>query len=191
MKKWIAITALSAMVSVNCAANWQVTSTDSRVSFVSVKKGEIGEVHHFKQLEGTLNDKGEFELKIPLASVSTGIEIRDERMQTLLFDVAQFPTLSLMAQVDAKAVDALAVGDTKQFDIDGKISLHGKEQSKTFSVLVAKLSDKKLFVSSLQPVVVNANEFALTAGIDKLREIAGLTSISTAVPVSFVLTLAQ
>lgn len=191
MKKWIAITALSAMVSVNCAANWQVTSADSRVSFVSVKKGEIGEVHHFKQLEGTLNDKGEFELKIPLASVSTGIEIRDERMQTLLFDVAQFPTLSLMAQVDAKAVDALAVGDTKQFDIDGKISLHGKEQSKTFSVLVAKLSDKKLFVSSLQPVVVNANEFALTAGIDKLREIAGLTSISTAVPVSFVLTLAQ
>lgn len=191
MKKWIAITALSSMVSFTCAANWQVTSADSRVSFVSVKKGTIGEVHHFKQLEGTLNAKGEFELNIPLASVSTGIEIRDERMQTLLFDVAQFPTLSLKAQVDAKVIDALAVGDTKQLDIDGKISLHGKEQSKTFSVLVAKLSDKKLFVSSLQPVVVNADEFALTAGIDKLREIAGLTSISTAVPVSFVLTLAQ
>lgn len=46
-------------------------------------------------------------------------------------------------------------------------------------------------MNSFQPIIVNANEFDLVAGIDKLREIAGLSSISQAVPVSFVLTLTQ
>jgi len=74
-------------------------------------------------------------------------------------------------------------------DIDGKISLHGKQQTKTFSVILTKVSDNKLMVSSFQPIIVNANEFDLVAGVDKLRDIAGLSSISQAVPVSFVLTL--
>lgn len=46
-------------------------------------------------------------------------------------------------------------------------------------------------VSSFQPIIINANEFGLVAGVDKLRDIAGLSSISQAVPVSFVLTLTQ
>jgi len=46
-------------------------------------------------------------------------------------------------------------------------------------------------VSSLAPVIVQANEFGLVAGVEKLKELAGLPSISLAVPVSFVLTLAQ
>ena len=73
--------------------------------------------------------------------------------------------------------------------IEAKINLHGKTQTKVFNVLVAKLSETKIVVSSLQPVVVNGSEFELAAGIEKLREIAGLSAISQAVPVSFVLTL--
>lgn len=53
-EKWMGIVALSAMASFSCAAQWQVMDQDSRVSFISVKKGDIGEVHHFKQLKGTL-----------------------------------------------------------------------------------------------------------------------------------------
>ena len=44
MNKWIGIVALSAMASFSCAAKWQVMEQDSRVSFISVKKGDIGEV---------------------------------------------------------------------------------------------------------------------------------------------------
>ena len=88
-------------------------------------------------------------------------------------------------------IKGLGVGETKVVDIDGKIALHGKSQTKTFSVIITKVSDNKLLVNSFQPIIVNANEFDLVAGIDKLREIAGLSSISQAVPVSFVLTLTQ
>lgn len=57
--------------------------------------------------------------------------------------------------------------------------------------MLTKISDNKLMVSSFQPIIINANEFGLVAGVEKLRDIAGLSSISQAVPVSFVLTLMQ
>jgi hypothetical protein len=112
-------------------------------------------------------------------------------MQNLLFEVSLYPELKLSSQVDPKILKNLGVGESKVFDIDGKIALHGKSQTKAFSVIITKVSDNKLLVNSFQPVIVNANEFDLVAGIDKLREIAGLSSISQAVPVSFVLTLTQ
>lgn len=191
MNKWIGIVALSAMTSFNCAAQWQVMEQDSRVSFISVKKGDIGEVHHFKQLKGTLADNGQFNLTIPVMGVATGIEVRDERLQNLLFEVSLYPELKLTSQVDSKMLKDLAVGESKVADFEGKISLHGKEQTKTFSVMITKVSDNKMIVSSFQPIIVNANEFDLVAGVGKLRDIAGLSSISLAVPVSFVLTLTQ
>lgn len=191
MKKWMGIAALSAMASFSCVAQWQVIEQESRVSFISVKKGDIGEVHHFKQLKGTLKDNGQFELAIPLVSVATGIEVRDERMQTMLFEVSLYPELQLSSQVDSKMLKDLAPGEVKVIDIDGKIALHGKTQTKTFTVILTKISDNKLMVSSFQPIVIHGNEFDLLVGIDKLREIAGLSSISQAVPVSFVLILTQ
>ncbi|MCG9965338.1 MAG: YceI family protein [Shewanella sp.] len=191
MNKLIGIAALSVLISFSSFAQWQVTEQGSRVSFVSVKKGDIAEVHHFKQLKGVLNDNGQFELTVPLMSVATGIDVRDERMQNLLFEVSLYPELKLSSQVDSKMLKELAVGESKLADIDGKIALHGKQQTKTFSVIVTKVSDNKLMVSSFQPIIVNANEFDLVAGVDKLRDIAGLSSISQAVPVSFVLTLTK
>lgn len=191
MNQWIGIAALSTLVSFSSMAQWQVAEQDSRVSFVSVKKGDIAEVHHFKQLKGTLKDNGEFTLAIPLMSVSTGIDVRDERMQNLLFEVSLFPELKLTAQVDSQMLNTLAVGESKVVNIDGKIALHGKQQTKTFSVMVTKVSANKMLVSSFQPMIVNANEFGLEGGVDKLRVIAGLSNISQAVPVSFVLSLTQ
>lgn len=191
MNKLIGIAALSVLISFSSFAQWQVTEQGSRVSFVSVKKGDIAEVHHFKQLKGMLNDNGQFELTVPLVSVATGIDVRDERMQNLLFEVSLYPELKLSSQVDSKMLKELAVGESKLADIDGKIALHGKQQTKTFSVILTKVSDNKLMVSSFQPIIINANEFGLVAGVDKLRDIAGLSSISQAVPVSFVLTLTQ
>ena len=57
----------------------------------------------------------------------------------------------------------------------------------TFEVVVARMSDGDLLVMSEKPVVVNAPLFNLADGVEALREIAGLPSISAAVPVSFVL----
>ena len=52
-------------------------------------------------------------------------------------------------------------------------------------------SGDRLLVTSSQPVVVDAGALGLDEGVERLREIAGLPSITPAVPVSFRLTLRQ
>ncbi|WP_394132105.1 YceI family protein [Shewanella maritima] len=191
MKTWLPIVMLSLCSSSIYAADWQVSQAHSRVNFISIKKQDIAEVHTFDAIAGQYSDSGEFSLKIPLNSVNTGIEIRDERMQKILFEVAKFPKLQLTAKVDPKLVSGLNVGDTLVTQVTGEIDLHGMKVNKNFDVMVAKLAKDKMVVTSLQPVVVSAADFGLTEGVEKLREVAGLTSISLAVPVTFVLTLTQ
>jgi polyisoprenoid-binding protein YceI len=173
------------------AENWQVNAGHSNISFVSTKKVDIAEVHRFKQLQGSLSEQGQLALVVDLASVDTGISIRDERMASLLFEVAKFPKLELTAQVNPKLIDDLPLGATLVTQVAVKIHLHGLEQTKDIDVLVAKLTPSKLVVTSMKPVIVMADEFNLGAGVNKLRDIAGLSSISMSVPVSFVLTLSQ
>ncbi|PIP98589.1 MAG: hypothetical protein COW76_19750 [Shewanella sp. CG18_big_fil_WC_8_21_14_2_50_42_11] len=191
MKKWLPLLAASLLSTSVMASDWQVNQDHSRVSFISIKKTDIAEVNHFKHVAGSLTDAGAFSLSIDLTSVDTGVEIRDQRLQSVLFEVAQFPTLTIDAVVNPKLLAGLKVGDTLTTQVEATIMLHGQKQQKSFDVLVAKLSDKKMVVSSLAPVIVQANEFGLVAGVEKLKELAGLPSISLAVPVSFVLTLAQ
>jgi polyisoprenoid-binding protein YceI len=191
MKKWLPLLAASLLSTSVMASDWQVNQDHSQVSFISIKKTDIAEVNHFKHVAGSLTDAGAFSLSIDLTSVDTGVEIRDQRLQSVLFEVAQFPTLTIDAVVNPKLLAGLKVGDTLTTQVEATIMLHGQKQQKSFDVLVAKLSDKKMVVSSLAPVIVQANEFGLVAGVEKLKELAGLPSISLAVPVSFVLTLAQ
>ncbi|MBT1445608.1 YceI family protein [Shewanella sp. JM162201] len=189
MIKTSLITAALLSLSFCAAANWSVNSDNSNVSFVSVKKGDVAEVHRFKQVSGSFADDGKFYLTIPLASIDSGIEIRDERMKTMLFNVEQFPSLALSAQVDAAKVSALAVGSVMQLETQAEITLHGKTDKVNIDVAVARLADNRLMVSSVGMVIINASSFGLTDGIEKLREVAGLSAISKAVPVSFNLVL--
>lgn len=151
----------------------------------------MAEVNRFNQVSGQLDDSGKFSLNIPLSSVSTNIEIRDTRVKDILFEVAKYPELALSAQVDKAKVDAMAAGDTLVMKVDAKISLHGQSKPMPMSVVVAKLKTNELMVVSQGPLIVNAGDFDLTKGIDKLRDIAGLPVISYAVPVSFILKLSQ
>ncbi|MCK8045280.1 YceI family protein [Shewanella sp. 1CM18E] len=173
------------------ADTWNVDSDSSNVNFISIKKGDIAEVHHFKSMAGTYDDNGQFSFSVSLASVVTNVDIRDERMGSLLFEVDKYPKLTLTAKVDPNLVKDLAVGSVKVTTIDGEVDLHGQKQKMAFNVSIAKLSDSHLLVSSVMPVIVNADSFGLTAGVEKLREIAGLSAISKAVPVTFTLNLSK
>lgn len=174
---------------VTSAASWKVANNESNVNFISIKKGDIAEVNHFKTISGTLNENGQFELTISLASVDTHVEIRDERVESLLFEVDKYPKLTLSAMVDKNLLKSINVGESQITTIKGLIDLHGKEVSIPFTVSIAKLSNTNLLVASVMPVIVHSDSFGLTEGIEKLREIAGLSSISKAVPVSFILNL--
>ncbi|MEO1091503.1 MAG: YceI family protein [Pseudomonadota bacterium] len=168
-------------------ADWSLDPTQSRISFVSIKADAVGEVHRFRTATGTVSDDGAVEVEIDTASVDTGIEIRDERMIEHLFASALYPTATLSMNVDVEALRAMAPGDSQTLYATGTLSLVGQSGAIDASLLVSRLSDDRVLVTTLQPVVVEAGAFALGAGVEALRELAGLPSISPAVPVSAVL----
>ena len=169
-------------------ADWALNNGQSQLSFISIKKGDIAEVHRFDQLDGNVDTNGNVTLTIQLASVDTAIPIRDQRMREMLFNTNAFPRATLAAKVDASALDKLAPGDILTSSVEGKLDLHGQAVAVTAELAIARLGPNKLLVSSRKPLVLQAGDYELLEGVEKLREVAGLSSISKAVPVSFVLT---
>jgi polyisoprenoid-binding protein YceI len=169
-------------------AAWSLDNDASQVSFVSVKAGDAGEVHRFTEISGGLTAEGSASVTIQLASVDTLIPLRDERMREMLFQTNLFPTASLSTNIDMDALAALAPGDSMDMTANLTLDLHGQQLSLAAEIIVARLGNHRLMVSSRKPVIINAASVDLVNGIEALREIANLPSISKAVPVSFVLT---
>lgn len=181
------IASLALLLSTPVMADWDLNNDHSRLNFVSVKKNTIGEVHKFKQLRGTLTDKGQLKVEIPLASVETLIPIRNERMQKMLFETKVFPTAELTANVAVKDFD-LKEDESKIVTMDADLALHGVNKLINVEVLVTKVSKDKLQVVSLKPIIIYPADFGLSQGVMKLQKVAGLPGITHSVPVSFVLT---
>jgi len=168
-------------------ADWTLNNDASLLSFISIKKGDVAEIHHFNRLEGTLDSAGNAKVVIHLASVDTAIAIRDERMQEMLFETSMFPTAEMVAKVDTMAIENLKIGEMLQQEVGAELSLHGDTQAMQLQVTITKLDSGRLQVASYAPLVVDAGEFGLIQGVEALREVAGLPSISNAVPVTFVI----
>ncbi len=179
---------ITLLVAGPCFAAWTLDNDTSQVSFVSVKAGDAGEVHRFTEISGELSADGKASVTIQLASVDTLIPLRDERMRELLFQTGIFPTASLSTNIDMDALNAIEPGDSIDMAANLTLELHGQQLSLAAEMIVARLGNHRLMVSSRKPVIVNAASVDLVNGIEALREIANLPSISKAVPVSFVLT---
>lgn len=188
IKATILATVLS-LTSLDLLANWNVDNEQSSVNFISVKKSNVMEAHHFNQIAGKLSNDGSFKLVIDLASVDTGITIRNERMQEHLFELPDFTKATVSASLKPATISALKINETTPVTLKATLDLHGEDKTIRLSVNVTKLSDSSLMVSSTKPIFIKADDFSLVKGIEKLRELARLPSIATTVPVSFSLRL--
>jgi hypothetical protein len=167
---------------------WRLNNDLSKLSFVSIKATDIGEVHSFTRLAGTIASDGVVDLNIDLSSVETLIPIRNERMQEFLFETGAFPVAHIAATLDTAILAGLKPGDVQIQAVEAALTLKEKTIPLTMQLIAAKVSDKRLVVSSLQPILLNAAAVGLSEGVEKLRDIAGLPNISQAVPVGVVLT---
>jgi polyisoprenoid-binding protein YceI len=175
---------LCLVVSTSGFADWLLDGSQSRLHFVTTKATHVAEVHRFKQLSGSVSDQGAAEINIDLNSVDTQIEIRDERMKEMLFEVLKYPNASLIAKFDASLL-SLKAGESKVVPLEGKLTVRGQSVNIVSSATVNRLSDTLIAVSSESPIIVNAKDLDLIAGIEKLREVAGLPSISYSVAVTY------
>jgi len=173
-------------LSFNVQAAWQLKNDQSTVNFVSIKKSSVGEVHHFKSLSGLIdNGNAKIEIEIDLLGVETNIPIRNERMQSMLFEVSKFTSASITTKIDNSKFDNLKSGEQYEENVDLTVNLHGVTRKIKVAIQVVKLANNSLLVYSEYPVILKASDFGLANGIQALREIAKLPSISTVVPVTF------
>lgn len=186
--RFIIMIVLFMLLSPYAFSEWKVDSGLSSVSFITIKKKDTAEIHHFKEVNGQLSDSGEFKFVVDLNSVDTSNELRDQRMREILFNTIDFPEVTLAAQLDGKAISTLQAGDAQVIVTEASVNLHGQSQSVKIEALAVRSGDK-LIVASSKPVVINAAEFDLAKGVEKLRELAKLPAISHAVPINFVLVL--
>lgn len=163
-------------------ADWQLVKP-SEVTLLSTKNTHLSEVFHFKNIQGNIDAAGNTKVELDLTSIDTDIEIRDQRMKDILFKTNLFPKAVLSAKVDPKLLQQTH-STTLKFDLH----LHGQSQTLSVPVLVVADKNDNIVVTNLKPVLVQANDFELAEGIEKLREIAKLERISETVPVNFTLT---
>ena len=70
------------------------------------------------------------------------------------------------------------------------MDVHGDSNSYTAEVMVTR-TESGVVASTLKPIIVTADAHGLVTGVEALREVAGLPSISRAVPVSFTVVFDQ
>ena len=184
MKRFL-ITVLLLSVAGSAFAEWTLDNDDSRLNFISIKAGNIAELHQFRSFSGSVDAKGNLLVVVDLTSVDTSIEVRDGRMREFLFETDTYPSAQLTAAIDMEAIEDIDEGDSGVMTVDANLAIHGASLPLSIEVLVSRLDDDELVVSSFKPLVVNAADVDLAAGVEKLRELAGLPSISLAVPVTF------
>ena len=172
----------AALAALPAQADWSINDT-SRVGFVSIKNNGIGENNAFQRVSGGISDAGAVTVNIDLTSVETGVGIRNERLQKMLFNVASFPQATVSAQLSDAQLMALKSGGSVAESVSVSVALHGKTVSKQVELAAAQ-SGGTVRVTTTQPIVITAAEFDLEAGVAALQTIAGLNAISRSIPVT-------
>jgi polyisoprenoid-binding protein YceI len=126
-----ALTGCTSAPELSAPAAYRIDAQQSALHFVTTKAGQAGaggvsEVGQFSRFGGALGADGRIALDIDLASVDTGIGIRDDRMRTMLFNVAAMPKATFAAQVDPAMVAAIGVNSSRDVDLNGTLTLAGQ-----------------------------------------------------------------
>lgn len=166
---------------------WQLNGEQSWFHFGSIKNGDIPEVHEIEVITGGADYSGAFSVELDLTTVDTGVESRDQRMKEMFFKTGAFPTARVNGNFDPALFEDMEVGQRRVASIPAIVSLHGRDVAMEFEVNVIRLEWNKIMVTPQDLIMVEGAQFGLAPGVEALREVVGLESITPVSPVSFVL----
>jgi len=181
----IAIFLFSSNISRASETKLELNKSQSKISFISVKKEIIAEINYFNKFNVSLSDNGQFILTIDLTSVDTHIPVRDNRIKNFLFETIRFPQARFQGSVSPAIYTNLKSGQFVNTIIKGSLYLHGIQKEITVPVKIIKLANGQLNVFNTERYLLNANSFGLKNGIDKLKSLAKLNAINAVIPISF------
>ena len=164
-------------------AKWTAVEDQSRIAFGSIKKDTVGEVHHFEGVTGTVGEDGKLTLAVDLASVETNIDIRNERMMEHVFQGGKAKAM-VSGEIDLDDVKDLKPGDTSILDFEGVLTFAGVSVDVEAEMLVARLAENRVLVSTADFIMISTEDLGIDAGINKLMELAKLPGITRVTPVA-------
>ncbi len=167
--------------------NWDLSATDSYLNFVTTKNTHTIETQRFDVISGGMTDNGIATLIVDLTSVNTTNTTRDQRLRDLFFQTLTFPSANIRVVLSTNVLSTIAVGKSALVDISATLELHGVTGAITTKVMVQKLSNTRVLVQSVAPIIVKSSDYALDAGVEALRAAVGIASVSGTVPVDFTL----
>ncbi|MDG1828692.1 MAG: YceI family protein [Luminiphilus sp.] len=170
-------------------ADWRLTAA-SKVGYVSIKNNVIAEHNYFSGVTGSLNEKGQLKVSIDLSTVETQVDIRNQRMRDLFFEVMQYPEAVVTAQLDMQELAQVESGAPLELVKPFTLSLHGVESTAEAHLRIVSVGGRA-WVSTVRPILISAADFGLEGGVAALRKIAGLEAIAAVVPVSVNLKLVK
>ena len=161
------------------AGGWVLKAEGSTLGFQSVKNDTVVEQSGFASFSGTISEDGIAEIRIPLDSVDTKIDLRNVRMRFLFFETFKHPEAVIMARIDPAFLAELPARRRVTLALPYTLSLHGVTQDRVADVTVTLISDDLVDVASVGMIAVDAKDFDLTGGITKLQETANVKIVPT------------
>lgn len=152
------------------AQDWKLNPAASQVSLTSTKQKTVVETHVFTGLDGTVSPLGEARVEINLSSLATGIDLRDVRMRFLFFETFKFPAAFVTAQLDKAVLAGLTRGQPVSQALDVTLDLHGVKKVVPARVLVMRTGPGTVSVTSQEPIVIQAADFDLAEGVNRLSQ---------------------
>jgi polyisoprenoid-binding protein YceI len=189
MKKALTL-ALSLIISSAALADWTLDNEHSVVNFTSTKNISKSEINQFDLISGSISDSAKVNISIDLSSANTHVEIRDQRIKKHLFNSSKLTDATITTQLDKGLLRSLA-SSSKTTKINAALTLNGITKTIVVDVQATQLPSGAIAVKSLKPIQIDAVDYLLNTGIDTLKDIAKLSSISYIVPVTFDLTFKQ
>jgi polyisoprenoid-binding protein YceI len=175
----------------NIQASWTLQPSSSHIHFLSIKATHIGEVHSFTKFKGSVQDNGLARIQIDLSSVDTLIPIRNERMRNLLFAINEHPTATINTKISIAEFKDMKIGSEVGTQIEADLEFKGTNNQVIADIIVSRQNESTFTIQSRSPLLLSATDLGIIEGIEKLREIAGLTNISFSIPASFRLTFKE
>lgn len=174
-------------VSLSAQASWYLDGESSRLSFITTQNANVANKHRFLVLHGKVDRKGHAQLRIEMDSVNSAVPLLDERMRDQLFDFKHFPEAQITAQINLQPINELAPGAQVELRLPVTVSLRGKQHTYEAELLATRLDEQRFQVVTLEPLMLQAEDFGLQPDLETLRKSAGLSAISFSVPVNAVL----
>ena len=164
----------------------------SNIEVIAVKNGDAEVKGVFKEVSGKLGFGGTKDaptlsgtVEVTLGSYDSGLELRDERVHDLFFEVAQYAKAVLKLKNSGPVPSPrLPMGELTEVPMTGTLSMHGAEVPIETTLVLRRTSPVDLEVKTKEALTLSIAEFGMNGPLQALIKACAHQSVSDKVVVN-------